>query len=105
MFKEIFVLSVFIAIAFAIPAPADEISQVNQPLVQDVELVDANDDLEGAEHHYRGYGGYGRGYGGYGGYGRGYGGYGGYGRGYGGYGGYGRGYGGYGGYGRRGYWG
>uniref|UniRef100_A0A336LL53 CSON007084 protein n=1 Tax=Culicoides sonorensis TaxID=179676 RepID=A0A336LL53_CULSO len=100
MFKEIFVLSVFIAMACAIPAPADDNSQVNQPIVQDVEFTDANDDLEGAEQYYRGYGGYGRGFGGYGGYGRGYGGYG---RGYGGYG---RGgYGGYGGYGRRGYYG
>lgn len=57
-------LSALVAMTFAIPMPEEgQIPVENQPIVQDVEFVNANDDLEGAEHRY---GGYGRGYGGYG---------------------------------------
>ncbi|XP_063701169.1 uncharacterized protein LOC134831379 [Culicoides brevitarsis] len=99
MFKEIFVLCAFVAISYALPA-GETVQAAIQPETQDVEFVNLDTDLEGAETAHHGYGGYGRGFGGYGGYGRGFGGYGGYGRGFGGYGGYGRGFGGYGGYGR-----
>lgn len=60
-------LCAFVAMTFAVPMPEEEtIPYGDQPLVEDIELVSANDDLEGAEHRYGGYGGYGRGYGGYG---------------------------------------
>lgn len=61
---------------FAIPMPDNEqqILEESQPIVQDVEFVNANDDelelAESAHRGYGGYGGYGRGFGGgYGGYG------------------------------------
>lgn len=49
-------LCVLVALTFAVPVAEQEGLVENQPIVQDVELVNENDDLEGAEHHYGGYG-------------------------------------------------
>uniref|UniRef100_A0A182P118 Uncharacterized protein n=1 Tax=Anopheles epiroticus TaxID=199890 RepID=A0A182P118_9DIPT len=103
MFKLVTVLSCLVVVSLAMPAV--EVSQpIPIPESQDspaVLVVQAEDDLAGAETAHHGYGGYGGGFGG--GYGGGFGGYpyggygGGFGGGYGGgYGGFGGGYGGYG---------